>query len=144
MEFRKVQIYLLDVHVPRSKEKLKFAISRLIELCKEKKNTKAWCTCKIVPFFSLLCLFFDVPVEQSTEFFARDYDNQVEDFTIACCIIIIRNLPWRIYPLIQRAVLSHPATHHKIECIHCRCAYRKTEGNLSVYPTPWEKTVCKS
>lgn len=137
MEFRKVQIFLLDIQVPRSKEKLKFAISRRIKLYREKKRTqKRDARAKLPPFYSLLCLFFDVPVEQCTDFFAYDYDNQVEDFTPARCIIIIRTLPWRIYRLILRAALSHPATHHKTECIHYCCAYRKTEGNRSVYPTP--------
>ena len=74
-------------------------------------------------------------LSNSAQFVSHD-DNQVEDFTIACCITIIHSLPWRIYPLIQRAALSHPATHHKIECIHYCCADRKTEGNQSVYPTP--------
>ena len=36
MEFRQVQIFLLNVHVPRSKENFKVAISRRrIKMCKK-------------------------------------------------------------------------------------------------------------
>ena len=58
MEFRRVQIYLLDVHVPRSKEKLKFAISRLIELCKEKKKHKSVMHVQNCPIFFIALFIF--------------------------------------------------------------------------------------
>ena len=35
MEFRQVQIFVLDMHVPRSKENFKVAISRRIKMCKK-------------------------------------------------------------------------------------------------------------